>query len=277
MSQYLSGNDDDLFDYDPSVEDHSSTTSSETSSETTHSSTDHLHTEYHKKFVEDVKTQLNINLDADLDTGTPKINIITSNLYASFQEAINGFISSIKNDYFSKSVHITLDHLTNGHFSMVNMFYFYEMKIVRKLALVELFGHIVIPENEQKMPPFLEEISQALNLNFTQLYYTSTFKSTVNILNHSLTVDRIIYRYLSSRTNIPVDDMLMRPLNLQDNPRIEDLLRRIEIGGFRDNIRNQMFSAFFESQSNGEHQTLPNMLEEFFNTPISYMNTYKTM
>lgn len=275
MSFSLSENDDDLFDYDPSLETSTSFTSSETDSVPTSLSNEQV--EHEKQFIENIKNNISFDLDTDLTGENGKVNNITSNLYGSFQEAINAFINTIRHDNFIKSAHITLDRLTNGQFSLINLFYQYEMKISRKLALVELFAHIVKTEENEDVASFLRELSSVLRIDVSKLYYNATFCSTVNILNHSLSVDRIVYRFLSNKTQIPVNEALINGLNLQNSTNTDVLMRSMELVGFQENINNQMFTAFLSAEPNGEQQTLSEMLQEVFNSPVSYINTFKTM
>jgi hypothetical protein len=274
MSSYLSDNDDDLFDYDPTVEPSDTFTPNDVSSS---SSVDSDHHRYSKDFIEEVKNNFRDNADADLLVSQGCISLPISSLYSSFQEAIHAFINSVRHDYFAKTVHLTLDHLTNGHFSMVNLFHRYEMRIVRKIALVELFNQTIAKSDEETISPLLNQLSSLLNIDLTKLYYNSTFVSTINILNHTLTVDRVIYRFLATKTGIDVNPLLMQGLDLENNSSVEALMRSVDLSGFRQQIQDQMFNAFFAAEPNGQTPTLNEMLSEVFNTQSSYMSTFKTM
>lgn len=275
MSNYLSDNDDDLFDYDPSLSQDSAPSVEAARSSSTGGSTSSV-SGSEKDFVDSFKNNINTDLDADLDSDKNLISAPISHLYSSFHDAVDSFISSVRRDHHSKSVHITLDQLTDGRFSLVNLFYFYEMRLGRRIALVKLFGSIFHRDSDS-LSPLLEEISSLLKIKFTSLYYQSTFLSTINILNHTVMMDRIIYQFLAGKTGLSVQPFLLNDVNEMDLSEIETLVSSLDIHSFRRSTQDAMFTAFFKASDNDTPADLPAQIEEAFSIPAKYMNSYKTM
>jgi hypothetical protein len=274
MSSYISDNDDDLFDYDPTTD--VSSTPEITLNTNSSQATFDTQSQMQKDFVDAVKTNLPSNPDADLDESQPTVNAAVSHLYSSFQDAIYSFVGPYRQEGYVKGVHITLDQLTNGHFSLLNMFHYYEMRIARKMGLVKLFGAIFTSDDDT-VAPFLAELSSLINFNITPLYYSSAFKSTVRMLNHSLTVDRIIYQHLAGKTKLLPRPLLINDLNEVSLDDIHDEIIALEINTFRKDIYSEIMTAFFSAQPNDQSDTLSQKLADAFNAPVEYHNSYKTM
>lgn len=280
MSYNISDNDDDLFNYDPAQDSVTQTLNPESTKVTAEPSADDT-SRHHREFVNSIKSNIE-DADADLGLHDPKMNPLVSNLYGSFQEAINNFIGTIQKDHFAKSIHMTLDELTNGKFSMLNLYHHYEMRIARRSALVNLFGAVFregqeLNEDGEEVAPFLRKISELLNINFTHNYYVSTFNVSIDILNHSLTMDKVIYQFLADRLGLPLNELATADMRDMDSAQLEQAVHALTIHGFRDSINNQMFEAFFAAEPNEHSSTLSQRLTEIFNTEPTYMNSMKYM
>lgn len=280
MSYNISDNDDDLFDYDPSQETSTQVLDPQVPSSPSDNAPDD-HSKHEREFIKSIKTNIT---DADADLGLhddTKMNVLVSNLYGSFQEAINNFVGMTRKDHFSRSVHVTLDELTNGRFSMLNMFYYYEIRIIRRMVLANLFGTVFHDENAdndgEHMAPFLQRISEMLNITFTKNYYVSTFNVSIDMLNHVLTVDKIIYQFLADKLSMTPNELITSDLSQMSIEQVEQAVHGYTFHGFQMSRHQDILSAFFEAEPNEHNATLPQRVSEIFNTEVAYMNSMRYM
>lgn len=280
MSYNISDNDDDLFDYDPSQETSTQVLDPQVPLSTNDNISDDQ-SKHEREFIKSLKTNIE---DADTDLGLhddTKMNVLVSNLYGSFQEAINNFVGMTRKDHFSRSVHITLDELTNGRFSMLNMFYYYEIRIIRRMVLANLFGTVFRDENvdndNEPMTPFLQRVSEMLNITFTKNYYTSTFDVSIDMLNHVLTIDKIVYQFLADKLGIAPSELVMADLSQMSVEQVEQAVHDYSFHGFQMSRNQDILSAFFDAEPNEHNATLSQRVSQIFNTDVIYMNSMQYM
>lgn len=194
MSSYVSGNDDDLFDYEPE----------ETSSESYTSAS-----QYHD-LLNDIKD--NVSSSDDLNTDKARLSI-------AFAHALHKFTDDTKADAFHKSVAITLDKLTQGDYSLIRKFYELELSISRRMQFIALFNQTF--DNIDLNDDFAKDLFKFLNIDITHTYLHSCYRTLIHITNHALTLDRYVYRSLSERLNIPVHQYLFDdPLQVSESHNI---------------------------------------------------------
>lgn len=271
MSSFAN-NDDDLFDYDPSTE----TTHTSDNTETFATEPITGLSKDQEKLLKQVKDNLS-NSDADLIEENGKVNTLRSELYTSFQAAINTLVENIRVEHFSKAINVTLDELTQGRFSMLNLFYKYEIKICRKTTLIALFDKVLLTQDDDEKSPFIETISKLLNLEISPLYIKSSFAATNKILIHSLTIDKIIYQFLAEKLNLPVAKDIIEYDFSGSIEQIEQRMKTFTFDHFSKTIENTMLTAFFSAEKKENTVTLQQMLEESFNTKIEYATGMRTM
>jgi len=213
MSNY-SSSDDDLFEYDPDQEASVSTTSSSNSS--------------YSALENDVLKSIKNNLD-EVETGA--LHGDRARFAIAFYVATDKFINVGETQSYVKASRMVLDTLTNGEFSLLQTFYEYEIKISRKMAFLSIFENAFRADNENEIPEFAKEVLDVLKIDINFLYMNACFKTVINIAQHSLLIDRYIYKHLSVKLNIPVKEYLFvnpSEMNAKDhNVYLEDFHRDI--------------------------------------------------
>jgi len=202
MSNY-SSSDDDLFEYEPDEEVLVSTTSSSNSSYST--------------LENDVLKSIKNNLD---EVETTPLHGDRARFAIAFYVATENFINIGETQSYIKASRMVLDTLTNGEFSLLQTFYEHEIKISRKMAFLSIFENAFRIDNENDIPDFAKEVLDILNIDINPLYMNACFKTVINIAQHSLLVDRYIYKHLSIKLNIPVKEYLFvnpSEMNSQDH------------------------------------------------------------
>lgn len=265
---FLSDNDDDLFDYEPSedpVADAPVTSFRSNTDPAAHSSDD-------QRFIDDLKNSVTAHHDDDLDPIQGFINRGLSNFYSAFQDAIDTFVNKTGGDALYKSMHLMLDELTQGRFTLMQMFYHYEMRIARKIVLSNLFRNF-FAQDQDEISPMLVELSGLLDIQISDQFYDASFKTTNNIFIHSLTMDLVMYRYLATKTGLPLQAAFCGDLNMQHNPDLEPVLRTMTITHFRDDLHHRVLEAFF-APDDVVSTSLSHMISEAFSVDATYVNQY---
>lgn len=269
----FANNDDDLFDYDPSTE--TSTPAEDIVTNVTEEITGLSKDQ--EKLLKQVRDNLS-NADADLvGDEKGKVNTLRSELYTSFQAAINALVDNVRVEHFSKAINVTLDELTQGRFSMLNLFYKYELKICRKTTLIALFEKVLLTQNDDEKSPFIETISNLLNIQISPLYIKSSFATTNKILLHSLTIDKIIYQFLAEKLNLPVVKDIIEYDFTGSVEQIEQRMKTFTFDNYSKTIEHTMLTAFFSADKTENTNTLQQMLEQSFDTKIEYAHGMRTL
>jgi hypothetical protein len=210
MSSYLSSNDDDLFDYEPDEE-----VKVESNVETPNASFDSSN-----ELFKNIKN----NLDSDLETVEGNIDSPKVKLTVSYHLAYAMFLSEINKDASSKSLHIVLDRLTNGDFTLIKMFYEVEMKISRRLIFLDI-SREAFKQSENK-ESFLDFLSKTIGVTFTEFHKATCYQSTWNITQHALNIDKAVYLTLSKKLGLPVEQSLFDENFKDDHPVTIDIFKR---------------------------------------------------
>lgn len=224
MSSYISGNDDDLFDYEPE----DTTSSNYTSSD-----------QYHD-LLNDIKQSV---------TSSDDLNTDKARLAIAFFQALYRFTEDPKSESFDKSVSIVLDKLTQGDFSLIKKFYELEVSISRRMQFISLFNTSF--DNIDLDDTFTKDLFNFLQIDVTHTYLHACYRTLIHITNHALILDRFIYRSLSDRLSIPVQDHLFddpaacssddHPVYIDDyNSRVnENIYRAIATPDFLQHLSDQ--------------------------------------
>jgi len=224
MSSFISNNDDDIFDYDPELDNSSSNNSSSTiNSSSTFSSDNDL--------LNKIKDHLESN-DKDFNTNNAKLSI-------GFAHSTHHLLHSVYTDSLIKSLMISLDSITHGDFSLLYRFHQLEMKISKRMDFHILVREIFF-ENDSPSDQ-LRELFDFLSIEVTDLYISTCFLSSVAISNHALMLDRSEYIVLAKKLNIPTKHYL-----LESTPENETMNHNIFLNDFtaevRDAINNSISS-----------------------------------
>jgi hypothetical protein len=188
-----SDNDDDLFDYDPTVSD-----------------TSHNTVNSNKEFTKNFSTKIDEDKSLDIESGNldnAKIRIASA-----FHGAANHFLTEVGQQSAIKSIFLTLNTITNGDFHLLCYFHELEMRISRRMILIDISREafkLNNTENGTKVDPgFVKVIKDFFNIELTDFYIKSFFLGTMNILEHTLTLERAMYLTLGKKLGIPVKQYL---------------------------------------------------------------------
>jgi len=224
MSNYISDNDDDLFDYDPQKD--SSPTSNYSNFNTSSSDNDLLK-----------KLKININnSDKEFNTNSAKLAI-------GFSSSTYHFIWSVYSESLVKSMIVSLDSLTNGDFSLLIRFHELEMKISKRMDFHLLVREIFIKNDSPSQS--LEELFTFLNIEVSDLYISTCFLSSVAISNHALMLDRSEYVVLAKKLNIPTKHFL-----LESTLENESTVHKVFLSDFNTEVRQAINNAISQDVIN---------------------------
>lgn len=191
MSNY-SSSDDDIFDYEPDEEKLLVSSSSTSNS-------------HYSTLENDVLNSIKNNLD---EVESTPVHGDKARFAIAFYAATAKFINVGENQSYVKASRMVLDTLTNGEFSLLQTFYEYEIKISRKMSFLSIFGDSFLIEDKETLPDFAKEVLDILNIDANLVYINSCFRTVINITQHSLLIDRYMYKHLSVKLNIPVKEYL---------------------------------------------------------------------
>lgn len=195
MTNESFSSDDDLFGYDPSQE------SLSPSINPINTNLDHSNSD----IFQDISKRIDSSKDSDLiGSFTLKIRFAQS-LLASYSDFVKP--NSV---FFHKSVHQTLDKLTNGNFSFIYMYNYLEQNIIRRLHIKYLIETSFLSSNDfisLDFQSFLSKIGLDIDSTFIQIH----IKTNIDINNHILNNERSLYMNLAEKLSFT-------PHFLIDNP-----------------------------------------------------------
>lgn len=197
MASHISSNDDDLFDYDPDLE-QKSTVNNFSSDETDKSNFN----TFENNLYNDIKNHL-----SDLvDSGDSVLDGNKVKLALGFHEASYNYFNNINSEAMVKSLSVALDTLTEGGYSLLLMFHRLEMRISRRMHFLSLFQDLF--NRSDLSDNFIKSIFDLLKIDINDLYIRACYSSSIAICNHALKLDRAQYKMLSTQLDIPVKECL---------------------------------------------------------------------
>lgn len=207
MSSHISSNDDDLFDYDPDLEEKTSTNSFAGQTHDTSNFTDS-----ENSIFNEIKNHLN-----DFpESGKSILNDNAVRLALGFHEASYNYFNSVNSEAMVKSLTMAMDALTEGNYSLLVLFHKTEMRISKRMHFLSLFQDLF---NETDVSDnFIKSIFDLLKVDINDLYVRACYSSSVAICNHALRLDRATYRLLSEKLDIPVkENLFVNPSDMKPN------------------------------------------------------------
>lgn len=244
MSNNISSNDDDLFSYDPTLDD------------SDHPKSNYLNNEDSPKS----DNALFDNIRNHLKTQNKDSNNNALRLALGFSLSTHSFLNSTFPQAFTKSLVSTLDSITHGDFSLLVRFYNIEMKISKRMDFHVLSKEIFEQKNYEKDSDYQElfqTIFNILDIEINSTYFTTCFLSSINISNHALMLDRSEYLVLSDKLNIPVKDYL-----LESTPENETMNHPV----FFSHFQNEIDTLIDTSVSSG----VIKQLKEIYSSEVTY-------
>lgn len=227
MSNY-NDNDDDLFDYDP---DNDESPKVETATTTT----------INNDFVSSVKDEFDNIADQEND------EINRNKLAIAFNISTQKFVESVNKEAYNKSIRVILDKLSNGEFTLLNLFYRLEMRIDRRISFLNLFSELSADNFEDNS--LVKEVLKLLSTSFTELYINTCYKTTYNIALHTLSIERALYKSLSRRLGIPVRQELF--VNPADETNVD-----VSLSEFEHNILLNVYRSLMDNELSEELATM---------------------
>jgi hypothetical protein len=246
MASNISSNDDDLFDYDPDLE-QKPTANSFSSDEANRSN----FTSSENNLYNDIKNHLHDLIDtSDGILDGNKVKLATG-----FHEASYSYFNNINSEAMVKSVTVALDTLTEGGYSLLLMFHRLEMRISRRMHFLNLFEGLFV--SSEISDNFIKSIFELLKVDINDLYIRSCYSSSIAICNHALRLDRATYRMLSEKLDIPVKECLFaNPSDMKDD---ED--HKVGYSDFHDEVEKNINEMLFNSG-------LSKLVSEEFSTSV---------
>ena len=232
MSSHISSNDDDLFDYDPDLEEK---TSNNFFTSETHDASNFTDSE--NRILNGIKNHINDFTESDKSI----LNDNAVRLALGFHEASHNYFNSVNSEAMVKSLTIAMDTLTEGNYSLLVMFHKTEMRISKRMHFLSLFHNLF---NETDINDnFIKSIFDLLKVDVNDLYVRACYSSSIAICNHALKLDRATYRLLSEKLDIPVKEYLFaNPSDMKD-----DQDHQVSYGDFANEVDKNIHEMLFNS------------------------------
>jgi len=198
-----SQSDDDLFDYDPSIE---------KPKEQLYNPVSDIKSD--NTLLSDLSRNIKNNDDQTFDGHTEIRVKLAEAILGSYDKWINN-ASSVA--YFS-TLNTMLDELTNGRFSVMYFYNTIEQKILRRININTLIGESFIVKNDNTKDS-LKEFLGRIGISYDGPYLSTYVGTLVRISNHILIRERAMYLSLSERLQLSCN-----PLISQDSPNFEEVI-----------------------------------------------------
>ena len=198
-----SQSDDDLFDYDPSIE---------KPKEQLYNPVSDIKSD--NTLLSDLSRNIKNNDDQTFDGHTEIRVKLAEAILGSYDKWINN-ASSVA--YFS-TLNTMLDELTNGRFSVMYFYNTIEQKILRRININTLIGESFIVKNDNNKDT-LKEFLTRIGISYDGPYLSTYVGTLVRISNHILIRERAMYLSLAERLQLSCN-----PLIAQDSPNFEEVI-----------------------------------------------------
>lgn len=208
-------NDDDLFDYDPEneIEDNNVIDNISNSSQTK--------TQPTNDYVSAVKETLkNTEIDID-DTGLNKACI---KIARAFHDGTNHWIYGVNElDPYFKSLKYTLDIITDNDFSKIELFYYTEHILGRKILADFLMREVFCLDGKEDKGSGIKTVMREMfEIEVSDFFMNIIYNNIYKLNKLSIDIDKLLYIQLGSALNLPLIDEL-----LQDDPDLIQLHKAI--------------------------------------------------
>jgi hypothetical protein len=226
--------DEDLFNYEPSKIDSSSTYSSDQVSASSNQTTDNT-------LLDDIYRQMDemVNLE-----GKESVSEFRIRLSDSLNEAYQEYVSKSSVIAHVQSVSIVLDEITNNRFSQVYFYKTVEQSIIRRINIHFLLSAIVEDDGEDyiSFKDFLGKMNISISDDFIPVY----FRTLLSISNHTLNIERAMYMDLSQKLGFTPN-----PVAIHDDPTASDILNAIPhtVKQYKETIYNSVFDSLANSDT----------------------------
>ena len=251
---YLS-NDTDLFEYDPE-EDISTPDLEEIKDNTSkQKSTVDDFLSQHKDLLGILQTSSEKLLDEN------KIRLATG-----LHGATSRFFAKIGSPTFDKSVSVVLDKLSNGDFSLINTYYRTEALIIQRLLFISLMNTILGLDSDEKSEDSfsVKNLLEALKFENVDDHIKIFYQTSLNICQHTLVLDRIVYQHLGNRLSIAI------------NPDLIDPYYSIDIANLNNPVINDYAdNAYVSIIANIAQEGVLEKLKDTFGTQIGFYSNGK--
>ena len=239
-------NDDDLFDYDPDLD--------QTPLETPLQQQTSKQSSDFENFVSKEKLDQDLDLSADTLIDQPKVKLAIA-----FHTATHRHFSNVESSSYFKSIALVLDQLTNGHFSLIYMFYRKEALIAQRILFLSMMDDVV-DFSKKDNDNVLSEILSHLGISISKLHVDLNYATSLAICRHAVATDRVIYQHIGEKLSIPVNQSLIDPTYdfTRDPEAIQELLA--------SDIYTKIFSSITVALA---EEGLLEKLQETFGTKVT--------
>lgn len=164
--------------------------------------------------------------------------------------------SHVKTSSGNKAVHMILDEITQGRFTLLKNYFQTEMALYRKkdiLYLTSKFMNILSSSDMEHISINVEGSSIKLDMAIISMF----INNNLNIINHSLSVLRALYVHLGEKLNIEIDPSLLEnhPLTSddpeEDIPNFDETFGHLfsksypcDYSNFLNNLHSNLYEVF---------------------------------
>jgi len=250
-------NDDDLFDYDPETD-----TDTEESVSDSPQSEQHFSSSSNKnKTLEDFISSAKEFINEISSTEISAIDERKVKLATSFHDATALYHEKVQTPAYTKSVSIVLNTLTNGDFTKILMFNHKEALILQRLRYLSMMNKIFSQSNLDQS--VIKELFEFMNVEYSVEHVQIFYSSSVNISRFCLNLDRLIYKYLGEKLNLPIKQELLDDTYINEPDKFFAQLNTSVV----DDYASQSYGSLYAEMANdGILQGLSNI----YNIPFNY-------
>jgi hypothetical protein len=230
MSESISQNDDDLFNYDPSKEKtsaHNISSFSDTSN---------------SKVSNEVYEQIAKSIDQNDDENFLKLNGLRMKFSQAILNSYDFWLSPVYTvSYFATTVTV-LDQLTDGKFSDLFLYNYLENSIVRRSHIIFLLTETFDSKNIKDSESF-DRFLEKMEIKLTDAYVPTYVGTLVRISSHILSKQRAMYISLANKLNIVPNSVIF-----DAHPSIEEVFKATQfdnIAGVQEAVIARSFNSNF--------------------------------
>jgi len=204
MSQYISDNDDDLFEYEPAEENKDSLLQKYSEQQY-----DYINSEKDSHQIEIGNSVLAKTLSETFDKENDLDSITLSNasVYRALINAMESFVETDKT-YYLRTQHQILDELTQGKFSLTLVYNVLEIRIAAKKILYNTLNAVFNDNSSKEIELFVELASKLSYEEISNEFLTGSIRTSISILDFTIKLDQILYLHIAEKLNQPIKEIL---------------------------------------------------------------------
>lgn len=240
MSQYISNNDDDLFEYDPTEENEDSLLKKYVEQQY-----DYVNSEkdLHQKYIGSNALAKTLSETFDKENDLDSITLSNASVYRALMNAMETFVITDR-DNNKKTVHKILDELTQGKFSLMLMYNVLEERIAVRRILYLTLQAVFKDKSSKEIESFISLASKFSHAEITDEFLTGSIRTTISILDFTIKLDQVNYLHVAEKLNEPIKEVLFKTDEEFYELQLQTLLFEGSYTHYLQRIEEKMFAAF---------------------------------